>query len=212
MNIQLGAMHSASFRDDPKHLAFVLARYHFVARMLHGVQSVLEVGCGDTTGAVVVQSAVGYLLGIDKGDDLLPQARRIDFMHQDILEYPVVSPSMGKDGWGAVYALDVLEHIALKDENRFFANINATLDPNGTVIVGSPSLESQPHASELSKLHHVNCKTEEGLRATLQKHYHNVFLFGMNDSTLHTGFGPMCHYRLGVCCGAKNLGQRAVSA
>jgi hypothetical protein len=26
------------------------------------------------------------------------------------------------------------------------------------------------------------------------RHWKHVFIFGMNDETLHTGFGPMCHY------------------
>ena len=71
------------------------------------------------------------------------------------------------------------------------------------VICGMPSLESQPYASELSRAGHVNCKTEEQLRQTLGKFFRNVLLFGMNDETLHTGFGPMCHYRLAICTGAK---------
>jgi hypothetical protein len=33
----------------------------------------------------------------------------------------------------------------------------------------------------------------------LTPHFSNVFMFGMNDETLHTGYGPMCHYRLAVC-------------
>ena len=63
---QLGAMHSASFAEDPKHLGFVLARYKFVAKMLAGKTWVLEIGCGDCTGARVVKEAVGGLIGCDK--------------------------------------------------------------------------------------------------------------------------------------------------
>jgi hypothetical protein len=71
---------------------------------------------------------------------------------------------------------------------------------NGTFIVGMPSLESQVYASEGSKALHVNCKTEQGLRDSLQQYFANVFMFGMNDETLHTGFGALCHYRLAICC------------
>ena len=39
------------------------------------------------------------------------------------------------------------------------------------------------------------------MRTTLMQHWNHVFLFGMNDETLHTGFGPMCHYRFAVCTG-----------
>lgn len=185
----LGAMHAASFAADPKHLGFVLARYHFVARMLQGAGRALEVGAGDGTGANLVIPAVKEWAGIDR-EPLAPSV-----IQRDMLDGPWGS-------WDAIYALDVLEHIPVEDERRFLSNIVASLAENGTVIVGMPSLESQVHASELSRQQHVNCKTEQGLRVTLARHFRNVFLFGMNDTTLHVGFGPFCQYRLALCCGA----------
>ena len=185
-------MHAASFATDPKHLGFVLARYHFVARMLQGAHSVLEVGCGDGTGAQVVRSSVEYLALIDADRNSVGE------WHDMVADGPYdLMP------WDAVYALDVLEHIEPTDEDVFFRNINASLKPRGTVIIGSPSLESQPYASELSRRYHVNCKTGQQMRETLGRHYHNVFMFGMNDSALHTGFDQMCHYRLAVCTGKR---------
>ena len=191
---QLGTMHAHSFATDPKHLCFVLARYHFVARMLAGAKSVLEVGCGDCTGAHVVKPVVGFWRGLDANPAM---ARPNEVWTADVLAGPV--PTCAGGPWRAVYSLDVLEHIAPENEDRFFENINASLNPGGTCIIGMPSLESQPYASEESRKHHVNCKTEDGLRKTLKRHYENVFLFGLNDCTLHTGFGPLCHYRLAVC-------------
>jgi hypothetical protein len=71
------------------------------------------------------------------------------------------------------------------------------------VIVGMPSLESQAHASPQSKAGHVNCKSGKALKSVLEKHFHNVFLFSMNDEVVHTGFAPMAHYLFGLCCEAK---------
>ena len=65
-------------------------------------------------------------------------------------------------------------------------------------IVGTPSLESQVYASEISKLEHVNCKTKEGLRLVMKRHFREVFMFGMNDETLHTGTMPAYLFALGV--------------
>src|SRR5882672_2353794 len=171
MNVQLGSMHAASFATDPKHLAFVLARYHFVARMLQGQDFVLEVGCGDGTGARIVRAAVNNYVGIDIESYVCVPGH--DYAMVNILDGP-----LGDYGrkFTAAFALDVLEHIDLIDEDIFFRNINASLEPNGTVIIGTPSAESQIYASELSKLHHCNCKTGEELRSILQKHYRNVFL------------------------------------
>lgn len=191
--VDLGEMHAASFASDPKHLGFVLARYKFVAKMLTGAGKVLEVGCGDGTGARVVKAYVGQWFGIDKQEQLLLSK---EFRRHDILEGPY-------GYWDAVYALDVMEHIAPENEDVFLGHITSMIDLAGVCIIGMPSLESQVYASPQSVAGHVNCKTEEGLRESLQKWFRNVFLFGMNDETLTTGFGPMCHYRLALCIGKR---------
>jgi SAM-dependent methyltransferase len=194
-------MHAASFQNDPKHLGFVLARYSFVARMLQGKQHVLEIGCGDGTGAHVVKKVVGRLYGLDREEQpTFPGA---------FYKFDIIRESDGRfcaldwSDMDAVYALDVLEHIDPGYEHIAIQAMIYFLKQSGPLIIGMPSRESQPYASELSKRYHVNCKTEDELRATLSKHFHNVFLFGMNDGTLHTGFGPMAHYRLAICTGLK---------
>ncbi len=44
---QLGLMTTWAYLDDPKRLTFTFARYKFVAKMLVGMDRVLEVSCGD---------------------------------------------------------------------------------------------------------------------------------------------------------------------
>jgi SAM-dependent methyltransferase len=191
----LGEMHAASFAEDPKHLAFVLARYLFVSKMLAGKDRVLEIGCGDTTGARIVKPVVGQLEGVD----IKPYPNQcIQTYLWDFTKAPF---SRCRHEWDAAYTLDVLEHIHTENEHKFLKNISICLNDSGVLIVGTPSLESQKYASALSKLHHVNAKTEDDLRNTLLKHFKNVFMFGLNDMTLHTGFGAMCHYRFALCVG-----------
>ena len=198
--MQLGTMHAASFVTDPKHLGFVLARYKFVAKMLTGYGRVLEIGCGDCTGAAIVNAVVGDWRGFDRDHDLLNFARTVDPARLHFFDI-TSGPFAGE--WDACYALDVLEHISPNDENAVLRNITECMTPEGVLIIGMPSKESQPYASELSRLHHVNCKTEDELRETMKRHFHNVFMFGMNDETLHTGYGPMCHYRLAIGVGKR---------
>ena len=61
----IGAHTSSAFEKDPKHLAFTLSRYKFVAKMFEGKDSVLEVGCGDGFGSTIVDQAVKSLTEID---------------------------------------------------------------------------------------------------------------------------------------------------
>lgn len=189
---QLGPMHAHSLEHDPRHVAFVLARYLFVAKMVTGCGNVLEVGCGDGTGAHIVRPVVQKLYGLDM---VAPLNYPGGFLLADILRSPV--PISG--GWDAVFALDVLEHIHERDEDKMLHNMCWHLNSTGIAIIGMPSAESQPYASELSKRYHVNTKTEDQLRTTMRRHFSNVFMFGQNDCTLHTGFGPFCNYRLALC-------------
>jgi len=192
--MRMGAMLSLAWDEDPKRLAFTFSRYKFVAKMLAGMEDVLEVGCGDSTGSWIVAQHVGALTAIDKDKDLLASAPAAPIRRQvhDIVDLPYPGSFDG------VFALDVLEHIRTEHEEAFMRHVSRALRVYGTMIIGMPSLESQAYASARSKAAHVNCKTEDGLRSTMERYCRRVFMFGMNDETLHTGYGPMCHYRLAV--------------
>jgi 2-polyprenyl-3-methyl-5-hydroxy-6-metoxy-1,4-benzoquinol methylase len=201
---RLGLMTNLAWHDDPKHLLFTLSRYKFVAKMLDGRCHVLEVGCADAFGTRIVQSAVGQVTAVDFDPVFVRDAQsrmdphwRFDVRAHDMLSGPVAGAFDG------AYAMDVLEHIPTEAEDTFMANICASLEQHGTLILGTPSLESQVHASAASKAGHVNCKRGPELRALGQRFFHNVFLFSMNDEVVHTGYAPMAHYLLILCCGKR---------
>jgi len=198
---ELGLMVNESWNQDPKRTLFTLSRYKFVSRMLSGRKHVLEVGCADAFGTRVVQQTVGKVTAVDFDPIFIadvnartnPHWPLNAFVH-DMMTGPV--PGL----FDAAYALDVLEHIPEQQEHHFIGNIVNSLAPNGIAIFGMPSVESQPYASPQSKIAHVNCKSGEALKATLERHFHTVFVFSMNDEVVHTGFYPMAHYLLGVAC------------
>ncbi len=192
----VGGMTSDYWSRDPKRLGFVLARYKFVARMVEGMERVLEVGCADGFGSRIVRQHVGALVAIDSEFESIREAMAnqssvwpIDYLCHELRDEPL-------PGFDAVYALDVLEHIPSKDEDQFLRSMRGS---GSVAIIGMPSLESQGYASDLSRQGHVNCKRGPDLKEALKRHWKNVFLFGMNDETLHTGFAPMAHYRLALC-------------
>jgi 2-polyprenyl-3-methyl-5-hydroxy-6-metoxy-1,4-benzoquinol methylase len=202
---RLGMRANAAWHLDPKRLGIVLSRYKFVAKMLEGKARVLEVGCGDAWASRVVKQSVGSLVGIELLPEWVEDARqgmeeawKFEVHQHDMLTGPVAG------GFDAAYALDVLEHIPPVDEDLFIRNIVASIDAPGVLILGLPSLESQPYASPGSKEGHVNCKTAPDLKALMQKSFHDVFIFSMNDEVVHTGFHKLAHYLFALCVGKRD--------
>src|SRR4051794_36027352 len=166
---QMGLMSSFAYHDDPKRLTFTLARYKFAAKMLAGCEHVLEVGCADAFATRVVVQEVKRLTAVDFDplfvDDT--NARMSDKWKFECRAHDMLSgPVEGR--FDGMYALDVLEHILPENEDLFLRNMAAPLTAHGTMVIGMPSLESQPYASPLSKEGHVNCKTMPDLKATMQ--------------------------------------------
>jgi 2-polyprenyl-3-methyl-5-hydroxy-6-metoxy-1,4-benzoquinol methylase len=184
-----------SWEHDPKRLAFQAARYLFVAKMLEGKRRVLEVGCADGQGARIVRQHVGGVVGIDTDAKSVEEAQRlasekwpVQFLHRDIMVAPI-------PGFDAVYSLDLFEHI--EDEERLLTHLHACAP---VCIIGTPSLQSQRYASEISRAGHVNCVSKQGLRERMQRHWRQVFVFGINDTTLHCGHDGMTHYLIAIGC------------
>jgi 2-polyprenyl-3-methyl-5-hydroxy-6-metoxy-1,4-benzoquinol methylase len=200
----LGLMTNQAWHDDPKHLLFTLSRYKFVAKMMSGTGSVLEIGCADAFGTRIVVQEVGKLTAIDF-DPVFVQdvnARMVDHWRFECKTHDMLKGSLGGRFDGA-YALDVIEHIRPEDENQFVANIVHSLGNQGVMILGTPSLQSQAYASQQSKAGHVNCKDAPALKELLSRFFHNVFIFSMNDEVLHTGYYAMAHYLFGVACSRR---------
>lgn len=200
----LGENTTRILNEDPKLLLFTLARYKFVAKMMAGRSHVLEIGCQEAWGLPLVAQTVGRVHGIDFYKPHIDSAKQrlkrlansnMTFAYGDILDAPC-------DGeYDGVFALDVLEHIEPKSEHLFMANVVASIQPHGLVILGMPSIESQRYASEPSRIGHVNCKSGQDLAQFAGKFFRNVMSFCMNDEVLHTGYFPMAQYLLVVCSG-----------
>lgn len=205
---ELGGMTAHYRAHDPQRLAFVAARYLFVAKMLEGCTNVLEIGCADGEFTPIVRQHVGALTAIDTDRASIAEAnlawpldgrRSIDFRCMDAM----AQPELWFADFDGIYALDVLEHIPAGEPEKQFLRRLAARSSMGDycVVVGMPSLESQSHASELSRAGHVNCKTGPEFSKTLRAHFAHVLPFSMTDGALYPGFSPMARYYLAVCTG-----------
>jgi len=117
----------------------------------------------------------------------------VEFLGHDMVGEPIAR------GFDAAFALDVLEHIDPEQEDAFMANMVRSLSPRGVLILGMPSLEFQAYASPVSRAGHINCKSGVDLKRFCARHFDHVFMFGMNDEVVHTGFLPMACYLLALC-------------
>lgn len=201
---RLGLMSNQVWHEDPRALLFHLARYKFVSKMFAGFGKVLEVGCADAFNSRVVQQSVKSLVAVDFDPVFVRDAneRMTDKWRFECVVHDMVAGPFRGDFDGA-YALDVLEHIPAGSDAAFVANMAASLAPTGSLIVGTPSLQSQAYASAPSREGHINCKDAKQLKELMQGHFHSVFIFSMNDEVVHTGYYPMANYLLALCAHRK---------
>ena len=200
----LGLMTNQVWHDDPRRLTFLLSRYKFVSKMLSGKQFVGELGCGDAFGTRLVMQEIPRVVAYDFDPLFIEDIKErrhpewpVEAQFHDIIEQPLPHKHDG------IYSLDVIEHIEPSQEHIYIGHLRDSLTEDGVLILGSPSLESQPYASPPSKEGHINCKSGKDFKALMHQYFHNVFLFSMNDEVVHTGYSPMAHYLFVVCCQKK---------
>lgn len=200
--VVMGPSASYTWRRDPRHLFFSMARYKFCAKMLAGKIRVLEVGCGDAFCLPLILQTVQQVHGIDLEPGMITHNQqacrhtdRCSFAVHDLSRAPVAG-----DPFDAAFSLDVLEHIPVEREDDFVCNIGRSITPHGMVMIGTPNITADAHASPMSRLGHINLKSHETLSALMQRHFHSVLLFGMNDEVVHTGFAPMAHFLFAIGC------------
>ena len=203
-DVHLGRATGQGYVADPRMIAFVSARYKFCAKLLEGRKAVAEIGCGDAFGAPIVAQGVSTLLCTDIDHEMLKDDRircaifkNIQFEYHDFREGPLTAPVDG------IYSVDVLEHIYPQEEPLFLSNIAKSLGDHAVAIFGTPNKAAEQYASPNSQIGHVNLKTGDELRNLAQQHFEVVFMFGMNDEVVHTGYLPMAHYLWAVCVGPR---------
>lgn len=202
--VQMGPWSSHIWRNDPRHIGFMLARYKFCAKMLIGKKRVLEFGCGDALGTPIVLQSVESVHGVDFEPLIIADLRkRLGKQRRFTYEEMDLTKESPKGPFDAAYSLDTIEHIPPSLESRFVKNVVRSLKKDAICIMGTPNISAAPYASEASQAGHVNLKSADTMRETLLEHFQNVFVFSMNDEIVHTGFSPMAHYILGVGVGRR---------
>lgn len=200
--IELGRHWSYNLFNDPKRLAFVLSRYKFAAKMACHDARVLELGCSEGIGAPILSEFAKSYTGVDFDSTATNTARtnwesdKCHFIEDDFL-----GKSYGE--FDALVSMDVIEHIHTEYENLYIETIAKNLCEEGVCVIGTPNITSDCHASPASRAGHVNLFDGERLKNLFSSIFHNVFLFGVNDEVVHTGYSPMAHFLVVLGCYKK---------
>lgn len=202
-NFTLGPINAENLLTDPKHFSFVLSRYKFAAKMLKGCNHIIEIGCGEGIGALMLLNETkAKVTAIDFDGSQIQYAQnsilphfdgRVDFICQDL----ILTPYKRKKADGAV-CLDVIEHLYPKEEEKFFENYVSMLKDKAISIIGTPNQFAKQYGSKRSKEGHINLFTPKRLKVTLDDYFTRTFLFSMNDEVVHTGYDKMAHYLIAL--------------
>jgi 2-polyprenyl-3-methyl-5-hydroxy-6-metoxy-1,4-benzoquinol methylase len=204
--LQLGPYFSYQVLNTPRHFLISMSRYKFVARMLPQNKKikVLELGCQEGVGTLILAEAGHQVLGVDFDKDAILHAQKsIKKNNICFQEVDFMGKRFGK--FQAVVSLDVIEHINTTRQDAFLKTVCANLCYKGFALIGTPNITAKKYASRQSRTGHVNLYSYERLDALLRKYFDNIFIFGMNDEVVHTGFYPMCHYLIALACGVKRI-------
>jgi 2-polyprenyl-3-methyl-5-hydroxy-6-metoxy-1,4-benzoquinol methylase len=202
--LNLGPWTSYSLINDPKHMAFVLSRYKFCAKMLDGKSSVLEVGCGDAFGAPIVAQAVDKLHCVDWEErNTEGNRRRLSTLKNITFDTVDISVDTLPGKYDGIFNIDVIEHLEPEYEKAFVENMVQCLNQQGVMIIGTPNETASEHATFRSDHQHINLKTAGSLKSLMDNYFHNTFIFSMNDELIHTGYYPMAHYLFAMGVGKK---------
>lgn len=198
--IQLGRYTTQAYIQDPIRLSFITSRYKFCSRMLCGMQTVLEIGCGDGFGGAIVAQMVDELICTDINEQILDENRHhLNHIKNLSFEYHDFRQSAYPRKIDAIYLIDTIEHIYPDEEDRFMIHLKASLKEDGVCIIGTPNETADKFANNWSREGHVNLKSYKSLMQLARAYFHNAFLFGMNDEMIHTGYPPMTHFMWALC-------------
>jgi 2-polyprenyl-3-methyl-5-hydroxy-6-metoxy-1,4-benzoquinol methylase len=200
--ITLGPYFSFILRKTPRRLLHLLSYYKFAAKMIGAGKRVLDVGCSEGLGTVLLAESAADCLGVDLDASAIAVANRT--VGSERLRFAVMDVLAEDPGrFDAIVTLDVIEHIFAENEDAFVERLASMLDDHGVLIVGTPNITSDQYANEHTRKGHVNLFTAERLRELASRRFHNVFLFSANDELVHTGFSPMAHYLIALCVGPR---------
>lgn len=202
--VTFGPHFSYQFRHSPRHILFSFSRYKFAQKMIGPGKRIIELGCSDGIGTVILAEGAQQVLGVDFDRESIDCAKRTlsDVANMSFQCDNFLDKSYGN--FDAVVSYDVIEHIYPKNEELYVQTVLQNMNETGIFLVCTPNIEAVRFSRPEIQNAHVNVFSGERLLTLLNKFFDHVFLFSQNDEMVHTGYTPMAHNLLCLCCGKKS--------
>ncbi len=200
--IELGRYNSFLTHRTPRRMLYSLSYYKFAAKMIGSGKRVLDVGCNEGFGSWIMAKECGYCKGIDFDTQAIEMANG-NFSDPSISFAALDFFNMPPGTYDAAVNFDVIEHIYPEHAPAFVRMLAGNLTDAGIAVIGTPSAISQQFASPVTQRGHVNMYSHDRLFTELSVYFEHVFLFAANDEVIHTGFMPLAHYFIALCCKPK---------
>ena len=123
--------------------------------------------------------------------------KNISFSLGDILNSEIYNREVD-----VITCVDVIEHFSLSDGEKILKNAANCLKKSGNggqLIIGTPSIFSNPYRAEHNKDHHLHEYEPDELQGICDKYFSRTLQFSMNDETVHTGFNKLAWFFYIIC-------------
>lgn len=170
------------------------ARYKFAARLVKKKDRILEIGCGSGLGCIFLGQHSSHVTGIDANSTEIKEAEKINRRRNVTFEVQDLFALEVNRKFDVIVALDVIEHMNKRDAHKFLSAIMSHLQPNGMLVLGTPSIYSYKYQGALSRASHIHCYDQQELLDLVDKYFGRTLPFSMNDEIVHTGHPKMAWY------------------
>ncbi len=153
-----------------------LHRFLFAKTYAEG-KVVLDAGCGEGLGSLIVAQSASYVVGIDLDKDIIKLAKEkykrenLSFLVSDIKDIPFKSKS-----FDMVICLEVIEHI--EEQERALFEMKRVLKEDGILIISSPNKKVYSDDRNFKNPYHVREFYEEEFLSFLSSCFKNVVILG----------------------------------
>ncbi|OIQ16073.1 MAG: hypothetical protein BM556_15545 [Bacteriovorax sp. MedPE-SWde] len=156
-----------------------VTRYWWASDRCKG-KSVLDCASGKGYGSYILSQNAEKVLGVDLNDNSLELASRI-FGNKENLNYQkrdVFKLKEKNEKFDVITAFEVIEHIEPSETDEFISSLASALNENGELLLSTPNHDVVLKSRSSVPSFHINNFRAHELKASLEKHFHNVEMIG----------------------------------